>query len=53
MVGWVDRIQLNMDGVSGAQGGEEEKLRDIENRAPHEEKPVKKQFQLVDDMSST
>ena len=40
MVGWVDRIQLNMDGVSGAQGGEEKKLRDIENRAPHEEKPV-------------
>ena len=34
MVGWVDRIQLNMDGVSGAQGGEEKKLRDIENRAP-------------------
>ena len=38
MVGWVDRIQLNMDGVSGAQGGEEEKLRDIENSAPLEEK---------------
>ena len=38
MVGWVDRIQLNMDGVSGAQGGEEEKLRDIENSAPLVEK---------------
>ena len=45
MVGWVDRIQLNMDGVSGAQGGEEEKLRDIEEKTSEET--------ISNDMSST